>query len=133
MSLSASIIYPLMHLSNERPNFLCSFVHGPPYWRLKVDFQEEPSGLGGSVGCPWVCVGDFNDIVSHNEKQGGRFSMGSFSTSLLHFMDNMGFVDLRFLGRTFTWCNGKFGLASVWERLDRSIANVNWRTEFPNA
>lgn len=102
MSLSASIIYSLMHPGNERPEFLYSFVHGPPYWRLKVDFQVELSGLGGSVGCPWVCVRDFNDIVSHNEKQGGRSSMGSSSTGLLHFMDNMGFVDLRFLGRTFT-------------------------------
>lgn len=38
-----------------------------------------------------------------------------------------------FSGRNFTWLNGRSGLASIKERLDRSIANVQRRTHFPNA
>lgn len=52
---------------------------------------------------------------------------------LKHFMDIKGFVDLDFSSHNFTWTNGRSGMANICERLDRSIANVEWRTSYPNA
>lgn len=56
-----------------------------------------------------------------------------FFRGLRHFMDSRGFVELGYSRRNFTWSNGRSSLASIWERLDRSIANVQWRIHFPNA
>lgn len=42
-------------------------------------------------------------------------------------------MDLGFSRRQFTWSNRRSGLANIQERIDRSIANISWRTTFPNA
>lgn len=59
--------------------------------------------------------------------------VGSSSRGLQHFMDSIGFVDLDFFGRNFTWTNDHSRLVCIRERLDRSIANIAWHTSFPNA
>jgi hypothetical protein len=41
--------------------------------------------------------------------------------------------DLGFIGPKFTWSNGRGGRALTKERLDRALANVEWRSLFPNA
>lgn len=56
----------------------------------------------------------------------------SSSKGFRHFMDCLGFVDLGFSGRNFTWNNGRSGLACICKRLDRSITNIQWCTGFPN-
>lgn len=42
-------------------------------------------------------------------------------------------MDLGFSRRQFTWSNRRSGLANIQEKIDRSIANISWRTTFPNA
>lgn len=83
-------------------DFLCSFVYGPPLWRHKAVFWEELADLRGSGDQPWVCTGDFNDVVKSNEKHGGRSVSASSSRGLKHFMDSLGYVDLGYSGRNFT-------------------------------
>uniref|UniRef100_A0A2N9FSF1 Uncharacterized protein n=1 Tax=Fagus sylvatica TaxID=28930 RepID=A0A2N9FSF1_FAGSY len=48
-------------------------------------------------------------------------------------MFELGAVDLGYVGARFTWCNKRWGRGSIKERLDRGIANVEWRTKFPRA
>ena len=67
---------------------------------------------------PWVCIGDYNEILKSEEKQ-GRLSrsirlMEDFRTVLLHY----GLIDIGFQGNIFTWRNGRHGDAFVQERLD---------------
>lgn len=45
----------------------------------------------------------------------------------------MGFVDLGFVGSRFTWSNRRSGMANIRERIDRGIANLQWRVTFPDA
>lgn len=108
-------------------------VYGPTLWRDKEAFWAELMEVGGESGQPWVCIGDFNDVLYQKEKRGGRLVHGSSSRGLRHFMDCKGFVDLGFSGRNFTWTNRRLGMANIRERLDRNIANVEWRTSYPNA
>ena len=66
----------------------------------------------------WVCIGDYNEILKSEEKQ-GRLSrsirlMEDFRTVLLHY----GLIDIGFQGNIFTWRNGRHGDAFVQERLD---------------
>lgn len=63
VSLSSSVFHLLMKPGGDRPEFLCSFVYRPPLWRNKAAFWVELVELGGDSGQPWVCVGDFNDIL----------------------------------------------------------------------
>lgn len=54
--------------------FLCSLVYGPFVWRENEGFWQELRQLEQNDSLPWVCMGDFNDIVQHDEKQGARYS-----------------------------------------------------------
>ena len=82
---------------------------------------------------PWFCCGDFNEILSSEEKQGGLpkplKQMQVFRETLLHFE----LVDLGFSGNNFTWDNGRLGEDFVQERLDRACATLAWRDLFPHA
>jgi hypothetical protein len=47
--------------------------------------------------------------------------------------DSLGFINMRFVGNPFTWTNKRPARANVKERLDRALANADWRILFPNA
>ena len=46
---------------------------------------------------------------------------------------DMGAVDLGFIGNKFTWHNKRCGRHVIRERLDKGIANIDWRLKFPKA
>ena len=82
---------------------------------------------------PWLCCGDFNEILNSNEKQGRLPKpialMQQFRATLLQCR----LVDLGFQGNIYTWNNGRDGDDFVQERLDRACATVEWRDMFPQA
>lgn len=79
---------------------------------------------------PWVCIGDFNEVLWSNEKRGGLAKplsmMQEFQGALLH-CDH---ADLGYQGYTNTWRNGRFGDDFVEQCLDRACANSKWREMF---
>ena len=46
-------------------------------------------------------------------------------------LDECGFRDLGFVGGKFTWCNGHPDGYTIWERLDRAVASIEWLDKFP--
>lgn len=85
-----------------------------------------------SIGKPWICTGDFNEILWHEEKKGGSIkteaAMGYFRDALYR----CGLSDLGYNGMKFTWTNGRRGKENVMERLDRAVANRSWKERFPH-
>ena len=82
-----------------------------------------------SVGSP----GDFNDMLSDNEKLGLPVNRTRIS-AFRNCMDTCGLMDWGFHGPRFTWTNK----SSVWqttikERLDRGLGNADWTMLFPTA
>ncbi|KAL4637806.1 hypothetical protein ACB092_03G102900 [Castanea dentata] len=80
---------------------------------------------------PWCCIGDFNAILQSLEKL-SRFppsfkQMDEFRMTL----DSCNLADLGFIGYKYTWNNKRPGEANIRERLDRAVANAEWRGEFP--
>ena len=52
---------------------------------------------------------------------------------LKNLLFELGAIDLGFAGNKFTWSNKRWGKGSIRERLDRGIASVDWRMNFPRA
>ena len=48
-------------------------------------------------------------------------------------MDNCNLLDLSTTGGRFTWHRNHNGICILSEKLDRSLANVDWRITFPEA
>ncbi|KAK9683154.1 hypothetical protein RND81_10G119900 [Saponaria officinalis] len=63
---------------------------------------------------PTILFGDFNEILSNNEKEGGAFR---------NALDDCALHDLGFTGNKFTWQRGKEVGRMIRERLDRAVHN----------
>lgn len=48
-------------------------------------------------------------------------------------MSDCALMDLEFKGNAFTWTNNQMEEANICERIDRAMANVEWRQHFPKA
>ena len=89
--------------------------------------------LWGRASIPWVCLGDFNEILSSNERNGRipkpLWPIQDFQTTLLHY----GLVDLGFQGYRYTWRNRRHGNDFVEQWLERVYASEDWRELYPQA
>jgi hypothetical protein len=82
---------------------------------------------------PWVCIGDFNEILSMSEKCGGILLQNSPMKAFQRTLDDCTLTNLGFFGPKFIWSNGQEGDALVRERLDHGMANLAWCSIFPDA
>lgn len=89
------------------------------------------SHLSSLVQGPWCCIGDFNAILQSSEKL-SRFPPSFKQMDEFHMtLDSCNLADLRFIGYKYLWNNKRLGAANTRERLDRAVANAEWRGEFP--
>ncbi|KAL0925470.1 hypothetical protein M5K25_003802 [Dendrobium thyrsiflorum] len=73
---------------------------------------------------PMIIGGDFNCLLSKEDKRGGKtftFSLGS--KEMKNFLACNDFHKPAFVGPRFTWCNNKLGEERILERLDRCFFN----------
>ena len=79
----------------------------------------------------WMCIGDFNKMLSSVEKLSCRPApprqINAFREALeLCHLSNLGFI-----GYPYTWNNRRPGVANTREHLDRAVANEAWKSKFP--
>jgi hypothetical protein len=108
-------------------------------WRI-TGFYGEPSGdrkhlswdyirdLNSMFDLPWMIIGDFNEILSNSEKEGGNLRPQRCMQQFRDVLIQCNLSDLGFNGDMFTWRRGR-----IRERLDRVVANQRWRDKFPMA
>ena len=79
--------------------------------------------LRAQLNAPWLCVGDFNEVLEANEQFGGnereQWQMDGFQ-KVVH---DCGFVDFGFSGLPYTWDNRQDGGRNVKVRLDRGLGD----------
>jgi len=58
---------------------------------------------------PWLCAGDFNEVLEAHEQIGGRVWPERQMDGLREVMDVCGFTDLGYIGLPYTWDNRQHG------------------------
>lgn len=112
------------------------------YWRFtgfygncestrKLESWNKLRALGRQVNFPWLCCGDFNEILVHSEKRGGVRMSDSLLDNFKEVLEECNLFDCEASGYQFTWCNNQDGLIEA--RLDRFLVNPEWRLMFPRA
>ena len=94
-------------------------IYGEPRWDHKHLTWEALRDLHGNMNLPWLAVGDFNEILYHHEKEGGRVRSQAQMQAFQDALMDCELADIGFLGDVFTWQRGK-----IIERLDRGVANT---------
>ncbi|XP_057422210.1 uncharacterized protein LOC130716023 [Lotus japonicus] len=76
---------------------------------------------------PWLCIGDFNDILSPADKLGGdppNFDQLQVATQAC---TDCGLSRVDGRGNSFTWTNNRTQPATIEERLDYALVNEAWQ------
>lgn len=111
-----------------------SLLYASPNDVKRRNMWEQMQQLLGYINKAWLVAGDFNDVMSEREKRGG--TQGS-SKKCITFRNNIKackLLDLGANGPLFTWKGPLYhGGQRIYERLDRSLSNEEWRLEFHEA
>lgn len=75
-------------------------------------------------------MGDFNEILLVEEKQGCLDRPEKQMQGFRDALDDCRLKDLGFSGFPFTWCNRRPSNQIVWARLDKGVANIKWILRF---
>ena len=86
--------------------------------------------LNNQLHLPWLCLGDFNEILSMNEKFGGANRPQQQMDSFREIVNCCGFHDLGYCGPNYTWSNMQEGESRICLRLDRALATLEWSARF---
>ena len=132
ISTSVNIINVWCYSDPPNKPWLLSCIYGPPTNHNKPMFWDSLLDVGVGYNGPWMCIGDFNMILSQSEKLGSRPYACSSNDAFHGFVNSYGMIDLSFAGNPFTWSNKRRDHHLIKERLDRGIANSHWVHLFPH-
>lgn len=107
--------------------WVCTAVYASPIPSIRSNLWSHLNNLRSLVTCPWLLVGDFNEILLPSEVKGGNFLL-SRANQFAQVLDECKLLDLGASGSKFTWCKNNQG--KVLKRLDSAIVDCNWRTSF---
>ncbi|XP_074369830.1 uncharacterized protein LOC141711313 [Apium graveolens] len=133
-----------VHITNSCRNFLDFEVsneqlgrwgytgyYGFPERARRMEAWNMLRELSVASELPWCILGDFNDIVSLQEKRGGKQQPRRLMEGFWDAIMDSGLHDLGFTGDIFTWERSRGTDKWVQERLDRGMATQQWRNMFP--
>ncbi|KAJ4847785.1 hypothetical protein Tsubulata_003331 [Turnera subulata] len=110
------------------PRWFFTAVYASPRASVRDSLWRELSCLAGTMSDPWLLAGDFNVITNPCECRGISISRSPVCKKFVDFIEQCHLLDLGYTGTPFTWARGR-----VRKRLDRALANAEWRTAFEEA
>lgn len=82
---------------------------------------------------PWLCIRDYNKIISQSEKSGGRLWPSRHLDWFCRAISLCGFHNLGFVASPFTWSKTGHIKGRLKIRLDKALANNAWWLLFHGA
>ncbi|KAL8151867.1 hypothetical protein V2J09_021675 [Rumex salicifolius] len=109
------------------------FVYGPPTPARRSSFWRDVEAVINGISAPLFVGGDFNCILSMEERWGGSGGLSQDSPTFADLVDRLDLIDLGFSGSRFTWRRGPSEAPTVAKRLDRFFTNVIGRIGWEEA
>ncbi|GAV66896.1 Exo_endo_phos domain-containing protein [Cephalotus follicularis] len=122
-----------IELSGSNEKWRLTGIYGNPETHRRHKTWSLLCNLASKYNTSWICMGDFNEILSTSEKEKGnarnRKQMDEFSKTL----DTCKLRDMGYRGGQFTWSNGRIGVDHIRSRLDRCVSIIDWLALFSRA
>ncbi|XP_026378898.1 uncharacterized protein LOC113273380 [Papaver somniferum] len=83
------------------------------------------------LNLPWLVIGDFNIVLSIEEKKGGRSPLGVAMQDFHDCINACCLIEAPKTGRHFTWCNNRAGSKRIVCTLDRALYDMKWLETYP--
>ncbi|XP_026417322.1 uncharacterized protein LOC113312800 [Papaver somniferum] len=111
--------------------YLITRVHADSLTIKRRSLWEYLAGIS-SLNKPWMLIGDFNAVLSMEEKKGGRSPLTSAMLDFNNCIQNCEMIQAPKTGLNFSWCNNRAGKKRIVCNLDRAFYNVKWSEVFPS-
>ncbi|XP_058776789.1 uncharacterized protein LOC131651141 [Vicia villosa] len=82
---------------------------------------------------PWCVIGDFNDLLSHQDKVGIHPHPNWLCAGFREAVSDCNLLDIPMEGHPFTWIKSRGTPHVIEERLDRVLVTQEWMEFFPAA
>lgn len=105
-SMSLNHMGFVVSMSNDL-NWRLTGIYGHPEKYRKDDTWKMLVELGDGSTMPWLCLGDFNGILNHAEKQGGNSNNQRQIYGFRQEVESCQLRDIHFEGFPFTWTNNR--------------------------
>jgi hypothetical protein len=99
--------------------------YGEPWRELRKESWYLLRFLRAQSAMPWLCAGDFNEVLVGEEHFGANGREQWQMTAFQEAVADCELVDLGFSGLPYTWDNKQQGDHNVKARLDRAFGNGN--------
>jgi exonuclease III len=110
----------------------CTCVYASPTSTLRPNFWSYLTNLSHTITGSWMLIGDFNETLLPSDQRGGIFHHNR-AALFSNLLDSCNLMDLTTTGGRFTWHRNQNGVRILSKKLDRGLANVDWRLSFPEA
>ncbi|KAH9742572.1 pentatricopeptide repeat-containing protein [Citrus sinensis] len=97
----------------------CTGIYGHPETDQKRHTWTLLQRLAGLLSLPWLCFGDFNEILKLDEKTGKKDRCMASINEFCEAVYGCDLKDLGYNGYPFTWSNRRFGPNLVEEREEK--------------
>ncbi|XVF38931.1 hypothetical protein REPUB_Repub20aG0145100 [Reevesia pubescens] len=119
--------------SVQEPAWALTAVYASPVPTEREVFWDYFRQFDAFDNISWTLIGDFNQILNQDEKQGGIRENGRRMQLFRDFLECRNLLDLGGVGCKFTWTNKHSLSGLIKKRLDRVVCNVLWRQRFHEA
>ncbi|KAK4268200.1 hypothetical protein QN277_024886 [Acacia crassicarpa] len=128
---SPNIIHTsVMSATLSTPSYI-TFIYGPTDEEERRLCWQEVRKISEHIRSSWLCLGDFNEILTQDEKCGGLPRAWRKILNFKCFLTDCELEDLGYNGPRFTWCNNWDSPDTISERIDRALGNSQLREDFP--
>lgn len=134
LSMSLNHIDMLVKMGVDDDSWRCTGIYGYPKQHHKTSTCDLINSLARAVfKDKWLLFGDFNLVLSQEEKSGGNAVPRGHISMFRNTLQCHGLCDLGFDGDMFTWHNNQDGDNNIQDRLDRFVAFVDWMRAYPKS
>ena len=92
----------------------------------RLQLWDEIRTLKEYLSSPLLIIGDFNEVLSIEERKGGLICHSSME-DFAALVQDLNVIDVPLVGRKYTWVRGK-----SCSKLDRMLVEHAWLEEFPD-
>lgn len=107
--------------------------YGNPDTRKRPESWAKLKFLIGKSTLPWLTIGDFNELTSLSEREGGSTRPRQQMQNFIDTINFCGFREVDFIGPRFTCLYQKADGSQIHERHDKALATPEWLALFPTA
>lgn len=133
LSSSEQEIHTLVRDLSSNSSWLMSAIYASPRYAERRLLWENLSQVAELHTLPWIIAGDFNEVLTGEDKFGGLPINISRAIKFQECLNSCRLFDLGFSGPRFTWSNRQPLSHLIQERIDRVFVNTDWNEFYPEA